>query len=114
MENLLRETKEQLDFYQKQESDVLWVGGENSWFTWDEFKSIADFEYDCGYGGQEIAKDLIVVGVDWWLERVEYDGSEWWDFKTTPQKPEHHIKPKFLAGFQNDKCPWETLENIND
>lgn len=27
----------------------------------------------------------VVVGKDFWLERGEYDGSEWWSFKTTPQ-----------------------------
>jgi hypothetical protein len=29
---------------------------------------------------------IIVVGKDWWLERHEYDGSEWWEFKTMPDK----------------------------
>lgn len=26
----------------------------------------------------------MVVGDDWWLERHEYDGSEWWEFKRLP------------------------------
>ena len=25
-------------------------------------------------------------GSDWWLERGEYDGSEWWEFRREPVK----------------------------
>lgn len=28
-----------------------------------------------------------MAGDDWWLERAEYDGSEWWKFKTLPVEP---------------------------
>lgn len=46
-----------------------------------------DFGYYSGYGGQEL------FGVVWfkdgtWLERGEYDGSEWWEYKCTPEIPE--------------------------
>ena len=30
----------------------------------------------------------MVVGNNWWLERHEYDGSEWWEYKQFPVKPE--------------------------
>ena len=40
-----------------------------------------------GFGGAEVNENLFVVGADWWLERHEYDGSEWWEFKTLPTKP---------------------------
>ena len=56
--------------------------------TWDNFSSNANFSYDNGYGGEEIPLDLIVVGKDFWLERHEYDGSEWWEFKSMPDEPE--------------------------
>jgi hypothetical protein len=47
-----------------------------------------DFEYDEGYGGQEL------FGIVWfndgsWLERWEYDGSEGWAYKTTPKIPDN-------------------------
>ena len=29
----------------------------------------------------------VAVGDNWWLERAEYDGSEWWEFKTIPKEP---------------------------
>lgn len=59
-------------------------------YTSDDFliflKEI-DFEYDNGFGGQE------VFGTIWytdgtWSERTEYDGSEWWARKKCPQIPD--------------------------
>lgn len=54
---------------------------------WNRFLSELDFTYDAGYGGQEL------FGYVWfqdgsWLERGEYDGSEWWAYKKTPVIPE--------------------------
>lgn len=45
-----------------------------------------DFEYDNGYGGQEL------YGTIWytdgtWSDRGEYDGSEWWMHNTCPPIP---------------------------
>lgn len=52
----------------------------------DKFLEQMDFDYDNGFGGTEIQEDLVIVGKDWWLERHEYDGSEWWEFKRLPMK----------------------------
>jgi len=71
----------------KKPSDVRWVGTNDKYCSWDELKLISDFEYRVGFGAQEINFDLMIVGDDWWLERHEYDGSEWWEFKTLPKKP---------------------------
>lgn len=54
---------------------------------YDDFISRLDFEYDPGYGGQEL------YGIIWykdgtWSERGEYDGSEWWEHKICPEFPE--------------------------
>jgi hypothetical protein len=46
-----------------------------------------DFDYDNGYGGQELF-GLVWLIDNTWLERGEYDGSEWWDYKTTPRIPD--------------------------
>lgn len=96
--NLLKETIECLNENGKQTSDVLWVGRNYYIYktdesfcyksTWDDFCLKANFEYDNGYGGAEIPMDLVIVGKDFWLERGEYDGSEWWEFKTMPVEPE--------------------------
>lgn len=94
----------------KKESDVLWCGSASfGWFTFDEFLSVAPEDYDAGFGGQEVSEDLLVVGDNWWLERHEYDGSEWWEFKTIPTKPEKHSAPKTVCNGE----PWATLEEMN-
>lgn len=45
-----------------------------------------DFEYDNGYGGQEL------FGTIWysdgtWSDRGEYNGSEWWAYRRCPPLP---------------------------
>jgi hypothetical protein len=52
----------------------------------ENFLKAIDYEYDSGYGGQE------VFGYIWykdgtWSERGEYDGSEWWEYKSCPEIP---------------------------
>jgi len=85
--NLLIETIEILENNGKKPVDVLWVGDQNQFVTWENFAKKANFEYDNGFGRNEIDLSLKVVGHDWWLERHEYGGSEWWEFKTLPSKP---------------------------
>jgi hypothetical protein len=46
-----------------------------------------DFTYDAGYGGQELF-GFVVFEDGTWLERGEYDGSEWWEHKQTPTRAE--------------------------
>lgn len=57
------------------------------YFSWEDFKRLADRKYDSGYGGTEVHDHLKIVGSDFWLERHEYDGSEWWEFKQLPKIP---------------------------
>lgn len=105
MANLLEETIKILNDCGKTEDDVLWVGCCEDWAsccpdvknTWEWFKSKADFEYDDGYGHEEINMSLVVVGKDFWLERNNYDGSEWWEFKQMPVEP-FEVKDFWLRG----------------
>lgn len=98
MENLLKETLEILSKNGKHESDVEWCGIAGSiHFSWEEFKILANQEYDNGYGGVEVLSELLVVGKDFWLERHEYDGSEWWEFKSYPVKPPINKIPEFIV-----------------
>jgi hypothetical protein len=53
---------------------------------WDEFIARLNFEYDSGYGTQEL------YGTIWykdgtWSGRGEYDGSEWWEYNRCPPIP---------------------------
>jgi hypothetical protein len=50
------------------------------------FLQSLDFDYDSGFGGQEL------YGHIWysdgtWSSRGEYDGSEWWDYNSCPPIP---------------------------
>ena len=57
--------------------------------TEEEFQSFLkslDFDYDSGFGGQEL------FGTVWledgtWCTRGEYDGSEWWEHNQLPEIP---------------------------
>jgi hypothetical protein len=56
-------------------------------FDLDIFLKNLDFEYDAGFGHQYI------YGTIWlkdgtWMDRGEYDGSEWWNLQSRPEVPE--------------------------
>ena len=94
--NLARETLDILKECGKTIQDARWVGyydgDRNKRISVDEFFVAAmRTNYDNGYGSAEIDTSLVVVGDDWWLERAEYDGSEWWEFKTMPKKDEYEV-----------------------
>lgn len=51
------------------------------------FLQAINYQYDSGFGAQE------VYGTIWytdgtWSERAEYDGSEWWEYKSCPLIPD--------------------------
>lgn len=51
------------------------------------------FWYDSSYGGQELF-GWVLFKDGTWLERDEYDGSEWWDYKTPPTyRPLEELTP---------------------
>lgn len=102
MINLLDETKEILLNHGKHYEDIEFVVGLSSsseeclrWgshsndelarTTWDEFAAKANKNYDNGFGGTEVIEVTMIVGKDFWLERHEYDGSEWWEYKELPK-----------------------------
>lgn len=97
---LLDETVEVLQECGKSPADVRWVGNKAAQGSWDDFAALANFEYDAGFGRQEINDDLVIVGDDWWLERYEYDGSEEWAFKTPP-RPNPNAQPLSLDDLKD-------------
>lgn len=57
---------------------------------YDRFLNCLNFNYDDGYGGQEL------FGTIWyddgtWSTRGEYDGSEWWQHNALPKMPDELI-----------------------
>jgi hypothetical protein len=63
---------------------------------WDEadfaaFLESLDFEYDDGYGTQELFGNIWYEDGSW-SEREEYDGSECWVYKSSPPIPAKLIR----------------------
>ncbi len=53
---------------------------------YDDFLESINFDYDDGYGWQ------VLGGIIWfedgtYADRREYDGSEWWAYRKTPEIP---------------------------
>ena len=84
--NLKQETLKCLREHNKNENDIVCVCGDDFKITWKNFIDVANnADYDSGYGGQEVARDLRIIGKDFVMVRDVYDGAEWWRFiGTTP------------------------------
>lgn len=99
-QNFLTETVKEIASTEHTVGDIAFLGSsDGAWgCTWDEFKILADFCYDVGYGTAEIPGDFVIVFSDGsWLGRGEYDGSEWWCYYKAPGVPEQ----------------WKTITNLN-
>lgn len=104
MSNLKKETLSKLESYGKTPEDIKWIGCKKFKIPINLFWKLADREYDSGYGGEEVATDLLIVGDNWWLERSSYDGAEWWSFKTLPEEPkERKIIPTLFPYLDEDE-----------
>jgi hypothetical protein len=85
--NLLKETFIALDNARRRPNEVLWVGTKDWSCSFVEFTRFAkDIEYDPGFGTEQIATDMVIVGEGWWMERSTYDGSEWWRYCILPER----------------------------
>ncbi|WP_419791597.1 hypothetical protein [Staphylococcus chromogenes] len=112
--NLLNETIEALSNNGLTFEDVLWIGCKDYAISIDEFKKLANVEYDSGYGAPKVATDLKIVGENWWLEREEYDGSEWWQFRSKPINPKRIKKINSLIVDERVSIGWSALSDINE
>ena len=109
--NLLNETEEAVKNSGHTPSDIVFIGSEKTGHecTWDEFRLLANREYDDGFGGQEVASDLIIVfsdGQSMW--RGEYDGSEWWEHAKPFVRPSTKLPIDSLFGGM-----WNTVKAMN-
>lgn len=113
MVNLLKETEKCIELQSKTSDDISWIGSRDGEYacTWTQFKELADFEYDCGFGAQEVASDLVIVFTDnSWLSRYEYDGSEGWCFNGVPVIGD---TTKQINMLTKHDAMWETLEELH-
>lgn len=86
--NLLKETIETILDSGHNIDDIECIGltNTNQVCSFEEFRILADDEYDPGFGRANVRQDLFITFRDGtWLERGEYDGAEWWEYKYQPK-----------------------------
>lgn len=117
--NLWKETINKLVDHKKCFDDVIAICGNDFQITKDDFEKYSNTEYDDGFGSPKVAEDLLIIGSDFWLERHEYDGAEWWEFKQMPKYKELPFKPITALTVKQAQengvdCSygWETLANL--
>ena len=107
MANLLKETIDFLSKNNRSPKDVLSIGAEKYRISWDTFVKHADVEYDNGFGGCEIIKNIKIYGKDFIAFRNEYDGSEWWQMIEIPEDNQPNIDDNknisFLSNFEEER-----------
>ena len=110
MTNLWEETLEVLRDHGKTFEGVRYIQGSDFKITKENFERLAkQANYHSGFGAARVPTDLTIVGKGWWLERGEYDGSEWWDFKETPKQINEVRNISCLVGEM-----WPTLKELNN
>ena len=113
-ENLIEDTIRKLQRIGKEPYDIERIGSFCGTYgcTWEEYKQLADFDYSAGYGSTKVATDLIILFRDGtWLERDEYDGSEWWTHCAPPPHLSMWDNPKQINSLQGTM---RTLEHIHE
>lgn len=75
---------------------------------YDNFLNFLDVDYDNGYGGQNLF-GVIFCENGVWMQRGEYDGSEWWDIFKYPDLRESFDENIVLKYERSKK-----LRNIKD
>lgn len=119
VKNLLQETKEEFESSGLVSDDIVYIGslpiGEKPFYscTWKEYEILADFEYNSGFGGQDIARDLVVIFNDGSvMDRREYDGSEWWELHRSYAIPKETKPITHLESITGSS--WTTLAEIHE
>lgn len=108
--NLWNETIGKLNKNGKTFDDVLVICGDEFQITKENFEKIArETEYYSGYGYQQVAYDLKLIGNDFAMIRVENAGNEWWEFVSLSKYPKRMETVNKLAddNYSND------LEDMN-
>ena len=63
-----------------------------------QFLQLMDFEYHDGFGRQALF-GIVWLDNDEWLQRGEYDGSEWWDHMSLPEIPDNLKQNSLVREF---------------
>ncbi len=84
------------DEYQNERGQEFYLKEGHTEADRNEFLEKLDFKYDAGYGSQQL------FGCIWYTdgsysERAEYDGAEWWVFRSTPEIPRELKQSEVVA-----------------
>ena len=94
-----------LNIYDGKEKDIILNPGYTN-EDYINFLKKLEFDYDSGYGGQELFGTIFCEdGI--WFNRGEYDGSEWWEKKQYP-KLENYFDKNIIKNYYRGK----KLKNI--
>lgn len=94
--NLLESLKKCLIKNKRDLSDIEWVGSEYLEIPLQCFFKLASQTEDEFVA--EIPIDLLAVGKDFWVERVQFKEDEYeWKYRTFPQKPKNRQTLKSLS-----------------
>ena len=81
MINLLKEIIETLQEHEKTFEYVKIIKVRDTDINKDIFHNVVGgITYDNGYGFQTIDPSLLIIGDDFILTRIDYDGSEWFEY----------------------------------
>lgn len=61
------------------------IGGPIDWDAAQKALELDSWEYDDGFGCQEFCGFITFKNSNMWLQRKEYDGSEWWGIFKKPK-----------------------------
>lgn len=110
MQNLYIETMEKLRRHGKTCKDIVAIQGYEFAIDINEFFAIAkNTNYDDDFGEAHIAADLVIIGEDWWMERVEYDGAENWAFR---QRPKIRTEVREISSLGGDDRKWPIMREF--
>lgn len=111
MVNLLAETVKVLEEHGRSLDDIIRIlvyegcsfESVKATLSVDQFVKLAsETEYDDGYGTQEIC-NMVAYGINFWLFRNEYDGSEWWEYVNRVPSKNTEIKSLKMARWWEEE-----------
>lgn len=115
--NLKDETLAALRACHKDKGDIKWIGGADFKISIDDFWKLADKEYNNESRNSCVARDLVICGDTWWLERDWDDyyspGSECWIYCEIPKEPEYTLNVQNIIKDDDDGW-WPNLYDFLD
>jgi len=99
MTNLLEETISDIKDCGQKIENLIFIGSERTgeFCTWDEFRRLADKNYENNNNLHKVMEDLVIIFEDHSkMRRVGYNLDSWWDYHPAFKIPEKIKKIKTL------------------